>query len=72
MAMIDDIPHFAELTSLYIGGIVCALAAVLLVLVKEYARGALGLTEAEVLGARMVEESSVPDFEPGAVRRPEA
>lgn len=48
-ARIDDIPYFGELTTLYIGGIVCALSAVLLVLLKEYIRSTLRLSEAEVL-----------------------
>lgn len=61
-AMIDDIPHFAELTAFYIGGIACALAAVLLVLIKEYARSALGVSEEKLLRGT-VEEPLAADVE---------
>lgn len=71
-ATIDDIPYFVALTAFYIGGITCALAAVLLVLLKEYARSTLGLSEAEVLGGRMVDEALEPDFEAEGASRPEA
>ncbi len=61
-ASIDDIPHFMELTTLYIGAIVPALAAVFFVLLKEYARRAMGLSDREVILRTRSEDPLVPDL----------
>jgi len=61
-AVIDDIPNFMELTPLYIGAIVPALAAVFLVLLKEYARRAMGLSDQEVILRTRGEDPLVPDL----------
>jgi hypothetical protein len=58
-ATIDDIPYFVELTGFFTGGMVCAVAAVFLVLLKEYARRTLGLSEAELLEGRSFDEASL-------------
>ena len=61
-ASIDEIPHFMELTTLYIGAIVPALAAVFFVLLKEYARRAMGLSDREVILRTRSEDPLVPDL----------
>jgi hypothetical protein len=61
-ASIDDIPHFMELTTLYIGAIVPALAAVFFVLLKEYARRAMGLSDREVILRTRNEDPLVTDL----------
>jgi hypothetical protein len=50
-----------ELTTLYIGAIVPALAAVFFVLLKEYARRAMGLSDREVILRTRNEDPLVPD-----------
>jgi hypothetical protein len=54
-ARIDQIAYFGELTALYIGSFGCAIATLLLVLLKEYARDALGLRERDVLAGRILD-----------------
>jgi hypothetical protein len=50
--VIGDIPYFGELTVLYLGIFVCALAGVIVMALREYAKEALGISEKElVLGA---------------------
>jgi hypothetical protein len=57
-AGIDDIPLFAELTALYIGIFVTALAALIIMWLKEYAKEAIGLSEEDLLlGSPPVEDS---------------
>jgi hypothetical protein len=52
---IDDIPLFGELSVLYIGVFVTALAALTLMALREYAKDAMGLSEEDlVLGDRPV------------------
>ena len=54
---IDDIPLFGELSVLYIGVFVTALAALTLMALREYAKDAMGLTEEDlVLGDRPLAE----------------
>ena len=60
-AGLQDIPFFTELTALYIGAFVCALAAVITMLLKEYAKESIGLTETElVLGQMFTEPGGGP------------
>jgi hypothetical protein len=55
---IDDIPLFAELTALYIGIFVTALAALIIMWLKEYAKEAIGLSEEDLLlGSPPIEDS---------------
>jgi hypothetical protein len=57
-AAIDDIPLFGELTALYIGIFVTALAALIIMWLKEYAKEAIGLSEEDLLlGTPPVEDS---------------
>ena len=57
-AGIDDIPMFVELTALYIGIFVTALAALIIMWLKEYAKEAIGLSEEDLLlGSTPVEDS---------------
>jgi hypothetical protein len=57
-ADIDDIPLFVELTALYIGIFVTALAALVIMWLKEYAKEAIGLSEEDLLlGSVPVEDS---------------
>jgi len=48
-AGVPDIPFFFELTILYLGAFASALLAIALMALKEYARGALRLTEEDLL-----------------------
>jgi len=52
-AGIADIPYFTELTALYLGAFVAALAAVITMSLKEYAKDAMGLTETELVLGRL-------------------
>jgi hypothetical protein len=52
-AGIADIPYFTELTALYLGAFVAALAAVITMSLKEYAKEAMGLTETELVLGRL-------------------
>jgi hypothetical protein len=57
-ADIDDIPLFVELTALYIGIFVSALAALVIMWLKEYAKAAIGLSEEDLLlGSVPLEDS---------------
>jgi hypothetical protein len=57
-ADIDDIPLFVELTALYIGIFVTALAALAIMWLKEYAKEAIGLSEEDLLlGSPPVEDA---------------
>jgi hypothetical protein len=57
-AGIDDIPLFAELTVLYVGIFMTALAAVSVMALKEYAKDAMDLSEEDLmLGPRPVEQT---------------
>ena len=51
-ARLDDIPFFAELTTLYIGIFAGVLAAIALMMLKEYARETMGMSDAEVMFGR--------------------
>jgi hypothetical protein len=53
---IADIPYFTELTALYLGAFVAALAAVITMSLKEYAKEAMGLTETELVLGRLSTE----------------
>ena len=68
-AMLEDIPYFAELTALYIGSFACALAAVLLVILKEHSRNALRLSEEEILEGRLSEREATGDLGDAGTRR---
>jgi hypothetical protein len=52
-AKIGQIALFPELTALYVGTFACAMATLLLVLIKEYTRDALGLQERDMLAGRV-------------------
>jgi len=57
-AAIDDIPLFAELTVLYLGIFVSALAALSVMALKEYAKDSMDLSEEDLLlGHRPVEDA---------------
>jgi len=49
---IDDVPLFAELTVLYVGVFVAALAALIVMGLKEYAMDAMGVTEEDLVLGR--------------------
>lgn len=51
-----DIPHFVELSLLYIGSFLAPLVALALMGLREYAREALGLTEEDVVLGRVLAE----------------
>lgn len=55
-AGIADIPLFTELTALYLGAFVAALAAVITMSLKEYAKEAMGLTETDLVLGRLSTE----------------
>jgi hypothetical protein len=50
----SDIPHFTELSLLYVGAFLAPLLAVLLMGIREYAKEALGLTERDVVLGRLL------------------
>lgn len=54
---IDGIPFFTELTVLYIGSFAAALVATFLMALKEYAKNAMGLSEADLIRGSAVDDS---------------
>jgi hypothetical protein len=72
VAKVDEIPFFTELTALFIGAFACAMAALFLVLVKEYAKEVLELSESDVLAGRILNGDTETSLEPAPMNALEA
>ena len=57
---LDQVPRFGRLAAWYIGSFACAVAAIMLMALKEYALRALGLTERDLV-LRRVAWDEAPD-----------